>query len=153
MRIHRLEDSFDEEKQQEIEEQEGGWEDQNGWEDRFENNQDDNQEKRLAKFYGTGSTTSNVRGNSDSKKLRVVEDSCEDMPESGAYYGEEGVIDLGVIQGNYIDEIKVEQKPKSTEIFEVEQEKPNSKSDSRNQVQNTRIRRMHPQSPLPRLES
>ncbi|KAK6329875.1 hypothetical protein TWF718_003304 [Orbilia javanica] len=130
MHIHGLEDNYEEEKEQDVE-VEGDWEDQSNWKDQFGNDQNEHWEDRLARFYGTGSIAGNVRGNSDDDKLRVVEDSWEDMEEGGGYYGDEGVIDPGVIQDNYV-EVKIEEKPKSMEIFEVEQGKnSNSKSDSR----------------------
>ncbi|KAF3172773.1 hypothetical protein TWF788_009364 [Orbilia oligospora] len=133
MHIHGLEESFEEEKEQGSERKRDS-EDRSTWQDRFGNDQDDNWEKRLARFYGEGSNPSNVPQFYDNGEENEMKDSLEDIEEGGEYYGEEGIINPGIIQGNYIDEIKVEEKPKSMEIFEVEQAKPSPKSGSRNQV-------------------
>ncbi|KAK6497081.1 hypothetical protein TWF506_004563 [Arthrobotrys conoides] len=133
MRLHGLDedDKFEEEKEQDLGREEN-LRDQTDWEDQFGNDQDEGWESRLARFYGTGSDTGNARV-PDEEKIKIVEDRWEDMEEGGGYFGEEGAIEPGVIQDNYID-IKVEEKPKSMEVFEVEQGKPSSQSGSKNQV-------------------
>ncbi|KAF3157243.1 hypothetical protein EYR41_002473 [Orbilia oligospora] len=133
MHIHGLEESFEEEKEQDGG-RKGDLEDRITWQDRFGNDQDDNWERRLARFYGEGSNAGNVPQLYDNGEEKEMKDSLEDIEEGGEYYGEGRIIDAGIIQGNYIDEMKVEEKPKSMEIFEVEQGKPSPKLGSRNQV-------------------
>ncbi|KAK6498518.1 hypothetical protein TWF481_011106 [Arthrobotrys musiformis] len=138
MKIHGLEENFEEEKEQDVVEEEGDWEDQSNWEGEDGNNLSDNWQRRVARLYKASPDSGKILGNTDFIGINFeggeLEDSWEDVKEGGGYYAEEGVIDPSVIQSNYIDEIKVEEKPKSMDIFEVEQGQPKSRPDSNSQL-------------------